>query len=150
MKKITVIYWSGTGNTEMMAKAVVKGAQASGSEVKLLTVDQASLDDVVNADGIALGCPSMGAEVLEEEEMEPFVESIKEVVSGKSVVLFGSYDWGNGEWMKDWETRMEGYGANLVDEGLILQLEPTDEGLELCKALGIKLSEQEYIGLMIT
>lgn len=141
MKKIAVIYWSGTGNTEMMAKAIEEGTKKNSAEVKLLSVDQASVGDVVNADSIALGCPSMGAEVLEEEEMEPFVESIQKAIAGKTIALFGSYDWGNGEWMKEWEKRMEGYGAQLVDEGLILRLEPTDEGIELCKNLGMKLSQ---------
>lgn len=139
MKKVVVIYWSGTGNTEMMAKAIVEGAQEGGNEVKLLSVDQATLEDVNKADYVALGCPSMGAEVLEEVEMEPFVESLQSVITGKSVALFGSYDWGNGEWMKDWEKRMEDYGASLVAEGLILHLTPDDEGLKQCKELGAKL-----------
>ncbi|SCY76086.1 flavodoxin [Alkaliphilus peptidifermentans] len=141
MKKIAIIYWSGTGNTEMMAKAIAEGAEENSQEVKVLSVEKATLDDVVTADAIALGCPSMGAEVLEEEEMEPFVESLEKVVSEKPVALFGSYDWGNGEWMKDWEERIKNYGAKLIDEGLILHLTPTDEGLIKCKDLGENLSK---------
>jgi len=137
--KISVIYWSGTGNTEAMAKAVAEGAEAQGAAVTLLSVDQASLEDVVNADAIALGCPSMGAEVLEESEMEPFVESLEGKVNGKATVLFGSYDWGNGDWMKDWEGRMDGYGAKVIGEGLIVNLTPADSDLEDCRNLGAAL-----------
>jgi len=140
MKKITIVYWSGTGNTEMMAKAISEGAQDAGAEVKLLSVDKATVADIENADGIALGCPSMGIEVLEESEMEPFIESIENAVTGKPTVLFGSYDWGNGEWMDDWAKRMENYGADLVNEGLIVQLEPTEASLKSCKELGVKLA----------
>ncbi len=136
MKKVKVIYWSGTGNTEMMAKAVAEGAKVGDTEVELLDVSKASVDTVAGADAVALGCPSMGAEVLEEGEMEPFVESIKGVVSGKPMVLFGSYGWGDGEWMRDWESRMDGYGANMLAEGLILNETPDDAGLEKCKELG--------------
>lgn len=136
MKKITIIYWSGTGNTEMMAEAISKGAQAGGVDVKLLNVSDASISDVTESEVIALGCPSMGDEVLEESEMEPFVESIKDSVNGKNIALFGSYGWGNGEWMDDWEERMKSYGANLFVDSLIINETPDEEGLERCEALG--------------
>lgn len=136
MKKIKVIYWSGTGNTEMMAKAVADGASSGGSVVELLDVSKASVDTVAQADAVALGCPSMGAEVLEEGEMEPFIESIKGVVSGKPIVLFGSYGWGDGEWMRDWEARMNSYGSNLLADGLIINETPDVDALEQCKDLG--------------
>ncbi|GAB6087860.1 flavodoxin [Alkaliphilus crotonatoxidans] len=139
MKKVSVIYWSGTGNTEAMAKAVAEGAQAEGAEVKLMSVDQASVEDVTEADAVALGCPSMGSEVLEESEMEPFIESLQGKVTGKPTVLFGSYDWGNGEWMKDWEERMDSYDSKVVVEGLIINLTPEDEDLEKCRQLGSQL-----------
>ncbi|WP_378954129.1 flavodoxin [Pelosinus sp. sgz500959] len=141
MKKIAVIYWSGTGNTEAMAKAIAEGAQNANTEVSLLSVDQASMDDVINADSIAFGCPSMGAEVLEESEMEPFIESIEGELSGKPVALFGSYGWGNGEWMQDWVERMNGCKAKVIGEGLIIMGAPSDPDLEECKTLGIELSE---------
>ncbi len=140
MKKIAVIYWSGTGNTEAMAQAVAEGAKSDHTEVTLLTVGEASVDIVKNADAVALGCPSMGAEVLEESEMEPFVTSIEGVVSGKPLVLFGSYGWGNGEWMEDWASRMTRCGANLLSDGLIVMNAPDAGSLEDCKALGRKLS----------
>nr|WP_092070729.1 flavodoxin [Dendrosporobacter quercicolus]NSL48356.1 flavodoxin [Dendrosporobacter quercicolus DSM 1736]SDM14261.1 flavodoxin, short chain [Dendrosporobacter quercicolus] len=140
MKKVAVIYWSGTGNTEEMAKAVAEGAKNDQTEVSLLSVSEATADTVKNADAIALGCPSMGAEVLEESEMEPFVASIESLVSGKSLALFGSYGWGNGEWMQDWSARMSEHGASLVAEGLIVMNNPDDSALEECKALGRKLN----------
>ena len=141
MKKIAVIYWSGTGNTEMMAKSIAEGAASGDVEVNLLNVSNAKAEDVFDADAVALGCPSMGAEILEEDEMEPFVESLAGAgMKDKPVVLFGSYDWGNGEWMKDWEERMVGYGVKLVQDGLIVNLTPDAVALEDCKALGSKLA----------
>lgn len=141
MKNITVIYWSGTGNTQMMAEAIEKGATGAGAQVKLLSVDQASLEDITGADAVALGCPSMGAEVLEEEEMEPFVEGLEGKVTGKAMGLFGSYGWGNGEWMDDWVSRMEGYGANLAVDSLILNETPDEDGLEKCRDFGADLAK---------
>ncbi len=139
MKKVVVIYWSGTGNTEQMAEGVFEGAKAAGAEVELVNVADASTDMVEACDALALGCPSMGAEVLEEAEMEPFVESIESLVDGKTLALFGSYGWGDGEWMTDWYDRMKSNGANLVAEGLIINETPDDEGIEQCKELGAKL-----------
>lgn len=137
MKKLVVIYWSGTGNTERMAKAIAEGGAKEGVEVKLLEVDNASKEDVISADYVALGCPSSGAENLEEDSMEPFVESLEDVdFSGKRVALFGSYDWGDGEWMRNWEDQMRGFGAELLADGLIVNLEPEDNHLAECKELG--------------
>jgi len=139
MKKISIIYWSDTGNTEIMAKAINEGLE--DVEIELLRVGEASVDNVLQADGVALGCPSMGAEVLEEEEMEPFITLLeKEDLKGKPMILFGSYGWGNGEWMEDWETRMKDIGVNLVDGGLILEEEPDEEGKLRCKELGMRLA----------
>jgi len=141
MKKIAVVYWSGTGNTKAMAEAVAEGARQENVEVSLLSIAEASIEDIIHADAIALGCPSMGAEVLEEEEMGPFVLSLDKVISGKPVALFGSYGWGNGEWMQDWVTRMQGYGANVLGEGLIIMEMPDAQGLEQCNTLGSALSK---------
>ena len=140
MSKVAIIYWSGTGNTEMMAEAVLEGVTQEESEVKLLDVENANIKDVIQADSVALGCPSMGAEVLEQNTMEPFVDSLQDVnFDCKKLALFGSYDWGDGEWMRDWEKRMQDYGAELVDKGLIINLTPDEEGLEKCRELGRKL-----------
>ena len=127
MSKMSVIYWSQTGNTEAMARAVAEGAQAAGAEVKVLEVSQASGSDV----------QAMGAEVLEESEFEPFFESIEGSLSGKKVALFGSYGWGDGQWMRDWWDRAGKDGAKLYgDEGLIINETPDDAGLEQCRSFG--------------
>lgn len=128
--KTAVIYWSGTGNTEQMAMAV-----ASGAGAELFSVSEFS-GDITAYDKIALGCPAMGDEVLEENEFEPFFTAIEGALSGKPVALFGSYDWGDGEWMRTWEERVKADGAVLIgDAGLIANNAPTDEDLEKCKAL---------------
>lgn len=134
--KIAVIYWSGTGNTEAMASAVAGGAGA-----ELYSVSQFS-GDVSEYDRLAFGCPAMGAENLEEGEFEPFFEGIESKLSGKKVALFGSYGWGDGEWMREWAERVRNDGAVLVnDEGLIANETPDDAALAACKDLGAKLAE---------
>ncbi len=134
--KTAVIYWSGTGNTEAMAKAVAEGAGA-----ELFTVSEFS-GNVEDYDAIAFGCPAMGAEMLEEGEFDPFFTEIESRLSGKKVGLFGSYGWGDGEWMRNWETRVESDGAVLVGgEGVIANDAPSDDDLEKCKALGKALTE---------
>ena len=141
MKKVAIIYWSGTGNTEAMATAIMEGAMKENVDVRLINVGEANATDVLNADAIAFGCPSMGSEVLEESEMEPFIESISSVIRGKNTILFGSYGWGNGEWMTDWQERMEGYGANLLQEGFVINNDPDGEAIIKCNELGVLLSK---------
>lgn len=134
--KTAVIYWSGTGNTEAMAKAVAEGA---GAELFTVSEFSGSVDDY---DAIAFGCPAMGAEMLEEGEFDPFFTEIEGRLSGKKVGLFGSYGWGDGEWMRNWETRVESDGAVLVGgEGVIANDAPSDDDIEKCKALGKALTE---------
>ena len=136
MKKTAVIYWSGSGNTEAMAKAVADGAGA-----ELFNVSDFS-GDVAEYDRLAFGCPAMGAENLEESEFEPFFAENEGKLSGKKVALFGSYGWGDGEWMREWAERVKNDGAVLVnDEGLIVNEAPDDAALADCKALGAKLAE---------
>ncbi|MFP3089576.1 flavodoxin [Treponema sp. TIM-1] len=142
MKKIVIIYWSGTGNTETMANSVAKGAGENGGEVVIKPVDAASADLVKGADALAFGSPAMGAEVLEEGEMEPFIASLHAAdVQGKKLGLFGSYDWGDGQWMRDWVERMKKLGASVDGDGIIAQLEPNEEALTLCYELGKRLAE---------
>lgn len=134
--KNAVIYWSGTGNTEMMAKAVAEGAGA-----ELFAVSEFS-GNIANYDRIAFGCPAMGAEVLEEDEFEPFFTSIEGSLSGKTVALFGSYGWGDGEWMRNWEERVKAGGAVLFgDEGLVVNETPSDDDLAECRELGENLAK---------
>ncbi len=134
--KNAVIYWSGTGNTEMMAKAIAEGAGAD-----LFTVSEFS-GNVADYDRIAFGCAAMGAEVLEEDEFEPFFSSIEGSLSGKTVALFGSYGWGDGEWMRNWEERVKADGAVLFgDEGLIVNETPSDDDLAKCRKFGENLAK---------
>lgn len=140
MNQVNVIYWSGTGNTEAMANAIVKGAQGAGAEVKLLQVSQATEDDVKNCDRIAFGCPAMGAEELEETEMRPFMDKVNSLLSGKRVVLFGSYEWADGEWMKTWQEEIEATGAILVADGFAAYDNPDEDALDECESLGKDLA----------
>lgn len=140
MSKVKVIYWSQTGNTQAMAEAVAQGIEGAGGQAELLFVTQANADSIKEEKAFAMGCPAMGAEVLEEGDMEPFVADIEGLVNGKKVALFGSYGWGDGQWMRDWEDRMTGAGAQLVNgEGLICQDAPDEAMLEQCRELGSQL-----------
>ena len=139
---VSVVYWSGTGNTEAMANAVAEGITEAGGEAKLIPVSEANVDELATESAFALGCPSMGVEVLEEEEMEPFVETLESKVGGKNILLFGSYGWGDGEWMRDWADRMKNAGAQLIrEEGIIANEAPEDDVLEELKAAGKELAE---------
>ncbi len=137
MSKTAIIYWSGTGNTEAMANAILKGAQSVNPDTAIFTVSDISPDDAATYDTLILGCPAMGAEVLEEDEFEPFFTALESKISGKNVALFGSYGWGDGEWMHNWEERTAAAGANLIGgEGLIINDMPDDDGLEQCSEFG--------------
>lgn len=137
MSKAAIIYWSGTGNTEAMADAVLEGAKSVNPDVKYFTVSEISADDAAQYDVLMLGCPAMGAEVLEEDEFEPFFADLESKISGKTVALFGSYGWGDGEWMREWEKRVTDAGAKLVDgEGVTVNEAPDDDGLQSCRELG--------------
>jgi flavodoxin short chain len=141
MKKVLVVYWSGTGNTEAMAKQLAKGAGEAGAEVDLTAVSRVKADMVKAADALAFGCPAMGAEILEENEMEPFIGGLtRGELENKPLGLFGSYDWGDGQWMRDWAERMKTLGALVDGEGLITQLIPSEEALDQCYALGKRLA----------
>lgn len=137
MAKVAVIYWSGTGNTEAMAKAIAKGAESTGAEVLLTDVGSAPADAASTYDVIAFGCSSMGDEVLEESEMEPYFTDIEDSLSGKNIALFGSYGWGDGEWMRNWVTRTKEHGATVFqDEGYIVNESPSDDDLAKLEAYG--------------
>lgn len=134
--KTAVIYWSATGNTEAMAKAIAEAANA-----ELYTVANFS-GNVEDYDALAFGCPAMGAEVLEEGEFEPFFTAVEGKLAGKKVALFGSYGWGDGEWMREWESRCRAQGIALVnDAGLIANEMPDDDALAQCRELGKALAE---------
>ena len=141
MGKVAVVYWSGSGNTAAMAKAMVAGAEAAGAEVSLFTAAEFSPAEAAHFDKIAFGCSAMGAEELEETEFLPMFEAVEPCLGEKTVALFGSYGWGAGEWMKAWEARIRAQG-NLFAEGLILNDAPDAQGLEKCRAFGRGLGER--------
>ncbi|MDR1481277.1 MAG: flavodoxin [Synergistaceae bacterium] len=140
MAKIGIIYWSGTGNTEKMAELISKGAEESGAEVTCKHVSSASQDEIDNYDVVALGSPSMGSEVVEESEMQPFIAAIAPKLKGRRVALFGSYGWGDGEWMRNWVAEMKESGANLVDDGLIVNETPDGASADECVEYGKKIA----------
>ena len=141
MEKIYVVYWSQSGNTQAMAEAIGKGIVDAGKEALVTYVGDVSIEELKNAKCFALGCPAMGAEVLEEYEMEPFVSEIEGFSSGKTIALFGSYGWGDGQWMRDWTDRMNGCGASVLNgEGLMCHETPDESALDECEALGKQLA----------
>lgn len=133
MDKTAIVYWSGTGNTQSMANAIAEGMQAAGAEVDVFEVTETSAADIAAYAKMALGCPAMGDEVLEEGDFEPFFTALEGQLAGKKVALFGSYDWGDGQWMRDWVERTKAAKANLYGDGLIVNNAP--EGGE-CVAYG--------------
>ena len=139
MSKIAVVYWSGTGNTEEMANAVAEGAKNAGAEVTVCTPADFSASMVDDFDAIAFGCPAMGAEVLEETEFEPMFSDCESKLSGKKIALFGSYGWGDGEWMRTWEDTCRNAGANLAAESVICMEAPDDDAAADCRSLGAEL-----------
>lgn len=139
MSKVAVVFWSGTGNTSAMADAVADGAKEAGAEVTVLGPSEFTADDVAKYDTIAFGCPAMGAEVLEETEFEPMFTDVEGSLSGKKIGLFGSWGWGDGAWMVDWESRCADDGADVV-KTVICQNEPDDDAIAECKDLGAKLA----------
>ena len=131
MNKVCVVYWSGTGHTEAMAQAMAESSQG-----KLFTAAEFGPDQAKEYDAIAMGCPAMGAEVLEEEEFQPMFDAVKPVLAGKKVALFGSYGWGDGEWMRNWEEECLGAGTTLACDSVICQDDPDEDALAACRALG--------------
>ncbi len=140
MSKVAVVYWSGTGNTETMAGFVESGAKAAGAEVTVYTASEFTPELLTQFDAVAFGCPSMGAEQLEESEFEPMFASCETGLSGKRIALFGSYGWGDGEWMRAWEETCQNDGAVLVCDSVICCEAPDDAAEAACKALGEALA----------
>ena len=140
MSKIAVVYWSGTGNTEAMANAVAEGARNAGATVEMFTADGFSVSMMDDFDAVAFGCPSMGAEQLEESEFEPMFTDCESKLSGKKIALFGSYGWGDGEWMRSWEDTCRGASAELACDSVICQDAPDEEAEANCRSLGASLA----------
>lgn len=141
MAQVSIVYWSGTGNTEQMAEKIAEGVRQAGQEAVVLSADIANAADLKKEKAFALGCPSMGAEQLEETVMEPFMFELENGIGGKQVALFGSYGWGGGEWMRDWEDRIQNAGASVIGgEGIIVNGAPDGETEEKCVELGKALA----------
>ena len=143
MKKIAIVYWSSTGHTEEMAEAVIEGAKAAGAETTAFNIaDGAEFTaaNVAEFDAIAFGCPAMGDEVLEESEFEPMFDGCKGALGGKNIALFGSYGWGDGEWMRNWEESCKEAGASLVCDSVTCMEDPDDDAKDACKKLGAALA----------
>ena len=140
MKNVAVVYWSGTGNTEAMAGAVAKGAQGAGASAALIPVSDFDAGRLAAFEAFAFGCPAMGSEALEDSEFEPVWDAVKAGLAGKPVALFGSYGWGDGEWMRTWEEDAAAAGIALACDSVICNDAPDDEALDACKALGAALA----------
>lgn len=140
MSKLAIIYWSGTGNTQTMAEAVESGAKEAGAEVTVFTSAEFDASKVADFDTFAFGCPAMGAEVLEESEFDPMFTAVEDSLSGKKIALFGSYGWGDGQWMRDWEDRCKTNGAILATESVMANDSPDDAAIASCRALGASLA----------
>ena len=137
-----VVYWSQGGNTQAMADAVAEGIRNAGKEAEVIDMDGYSVDELKDEAVYALGCPAMGDEVLEETIVEPFVSDLEGSMSGKKIALFGSYGWGDGQWMRDWVERTEKAGAEVIGgEGVIANETPDDDALEACRKLGQAMAE---------
>lgn len=141
MRKTAVVYWSGTGNTQMMAEKVAEGVRAAGAEADVYNCTEFSADLMDNYEAVAFGCPSMGSEQLEDTEFEPVFTECEAKLSGKVIGLFGSYGWGDGEWMRNWEERCRDDGAALVCEPVICNEAPDAAALAACRALGAALAQ---------
>ena len=137
---ISVVYWSGTGNTQAMAEAVAEGIREAGADAAVMEVSEADAGVLSGEESFALGCPSMGAEQLEEGEFEPMFSACEAKLAGQKLGLFGSYGWGDGEWMRTWEATCREDGANLVSEGVICNEAPDGEAEAACQALGKALA----------
>lgn len=136
MSKVAVVYWSGSGNTEAMADKVAEGAKAAGAEVEVISADDFAGTDIEGVDGVAFGCPAMGDEELEDSVFQPVFEACEPKLAGKKVALFGSYGWGDGEWMRSWEEKCKNDGVVLAADSVICNEEPDDEAQAACIELG--------------
>ena len=142
MNRLAIVFWSGTGNTEAMAKAIGQGAETAGVKVDWFSAEQFSAAQADTYDKIASGCPSMGSEELEDATFEPMFSLLEAGLSGKAVALFGSYGWGDGQWMRDWEERCASLGAKVFrQEGLIVNGEPDAAAIDSCEAFGREFAE---------
>ena len=141
MAKVAVVFWSGSGNTEAMANAVMEGVAKGGAEAELIRVGDFSADRIADYDGILMGCPACGTEELDEGEFEPFFVEAENHLKDVKVGMFGSYGWGGGAFMDPWTERVNAAGGAMVADGVTCELEPDDDALERCRALGAAMAK---------
>ncbi len=141
MSNTVIAYWSGTGNTRSMADAIAKGLRDAGANVEKFSITEITAEAVAAFDNILLGCPSMSGELLEEWEFEPFFLTLRPMLTGKKVGLFGSFGWGDGDWMRDWQDHILFAGARLFEDGLVLNEKPDDKGIKICEDFGRRFAE---------
>ena len=142
MSSVKVVYWTGSGNTQAMADSVANGINGAGGQAEVTTFDAITPDQAAAEAVIAFGCPAMGAEVLEEGTVEPFMAEYETKCSGKKVALFGSYGWGDGQWMRDWQDRLVAGGATIIGgEGVIANNAPDDTAVAALEDLGRALAQ---------
>lgn len=137
---ILVVYWTGTGNTEIMAEKLHEGILEAGVEADLKQIDDCLPDDILNYDKIAIGCPSMGIEELEPEEFLPWYDDVEPILGDKPLIIFGSYGWGEGEWMDYWQDRVKGLGLNLFEEGIKINSTPSTKEQQMIKEMGMRFA----------
>ena len=140
MSKMAVVFWSSTRNTQAMAEAVADGAREKGADVSLFEAGSFNTDLAADYESIAFGCPAMGDEILEEDEFEPMFTDVEGSLPGKKVGLFGSYGWGDGQWMRDWEDRCKNAGITLAAGSVTANDAPDDDALAACRELGAALA----------
>ncbi len=140
MKQVAVVYWSGGGNTEKMAQAVCEGVKEAGAAAELIGAAAFSADKLGSFDAVAFGCPSMGAEELEESEFAPMFDACESNLNGRTIALFGSYGWGDGQWMREWDARCRAAGAVMACDFVICQEEPDEKALQACREMGKTLA----------
>lgn len=133
--KMLIIYWTMTGNTRIMADCLAEGAKQAGLSPQILPIAEAAPAQAAEADLLALGCPAMGAEELEQEEFAPFWRSLLPYITGKKLLLFGSYGWGGGAWLQKWREEAAAAGAQVYDT-LAAEGRPDEASMELCEQLG--------------
>lgn len=140
MSKVAVVYWSGTGNTEEMAHLVAEGARAADAQVSVITAADFSAECMDDYDSIAFGCPAMVSEMLEEDEFAPMFSACRAKLPGKKIALFGSYGWGDGEWMRNWERDCRADSAVIAHESVISRDAPDMDARAACRSLGKALA----------
>ncbi|MBM0046535.1 flavodoxin [Anaerococcus sp. mt242] len=141
MSKVAVIYWSGTGNTEQMTNAIADRLKEKQIDLDIYQASDFDQSKLADYDGFAFGCPAMGDESLEESEFEPMFESVEGKLENKAVIIFGSYEWNEGQWMLDWQERCKDNGINLAADGLAVYDSPSEEDIKSCQDLADKLIE---------